>query len=172
MTIATVEQKQFFATKKRLVWYETFEIYHPDIGTLRYVKNQKTDKTFTLESDAPRDPSQSVVFTPAAVVISDPILTSGVLTRTIQFNRIGTNTKQLLKMLDVDNGAYIKQLEIIYRQYIDNTTSPANIVEYLFGSIAISGDTVAITASDDQPSSVNVALIQNIQNLPGLKGVV
>ena len=172
MTIATVEQRQFFATKKRLVWFETIELYHPDLGILRYVLNQKFDKQFTLEADAPRNPSETVTFNPVAANTTDPELTSGVLTRSFQFERVGTEIKEKQKSIDADTGGYIKQLEVVYRQYINNTTAPANNVEYLFGGVSIVGDRINLTASDDQPSSVNVAIIQNIQNLPGLKGVV
>ena len=130
--MATSAENRFFTTKPRQIYYETIELYHSQIGTLRYVFNQFFDKTFTLEAGAPRDASTAVVFSPASGDIS-PLIQSSNPVSSLQINlgRVGQNVKSELKK--INGTGWLEQIQCLYRVYDgSNLSSPMNVPPELF----------------------------------------
>jgi len=163
---------QFFETRERKIRYETIEIYHPAIGTIRYVNKQFIDKQFTIEAGASRDAGLTVTFTAGNFTVQPPSVSEdGVASMTVQLGRIGTLIKQELKSIrdySIIN-PNTTPAEFVYREYVDNVPS---IFNSWIGAITIEGDSVAITASDDNPASISVATRYLSQNFPGLKVII
>ena len=169
--MATQQEKQFFTTKPREIYFETIELYHSQIGTLRYVFKQFFDKEFTLESDAPRDAGNAVSFSPAAGEVS-PLIQSDSPTTSLEINlgRVGQNVKNRLS--NINGTGWIEQIECIYRVYDGSDTSePLNVPPRLFiSNISMTRDNVSIDgAEDDNPLGVTVARKYLAQDFPGLE---
>lgn len=56
--------RQFYAQKQRRIQFETFEVFHPDVGVRRFVLRQQFAKSFMLESTAPRNAGTVQEFEP------------------------------------------------------------------------------------------------------------
>ena len=162
----------FFETRERKIYYETFEVYHPAIGTIRYVNGQFVDKLFTIESDADRNAGQIVTFKAASFVQTPPSISEdGVLSITNQLGRIGSQMKQYMKAIAAyrDLNPNTTPAEYILREYLQGQDQPAGIVKLSISGVVINNDAVAITASDDNANSINVARRYRAQDFPGLK---
>lgn len=168
--MATSSERRFFTTKPRQIYFETVEIYHPQIGTLRFVARQYFDKIMTLESTAPRNPNQAVTFKPASMEIS-PLDQSDnpVAGMAVQLGRVGQQVKDQLKK--ISGTGWFDQMEFIYRAYDGSDLSaPINVPPVLFVSgINMDSDSVSITAEDDNPMGVSVARKYLAQDFPGLE---
>jgi hypothetical protein len=163
---------QFFETRERKIRYETIEIYHPAVGVLRYVNKQFYDKNFTLESSADRNAGESVTFTAGNFEVQHPdVSEDGVMSMQVQLGRIGTTVKQYVKQIRDYSllNPNTTPAEFVYREFVDNVPSVFNS---WIGGITISGDSVAIIASDDNPASINVSTRYLSQNYPGLRVII
>ena len=92
-------RREFFTQKIRRRYYQTIEFYHPTVGTRRYVRRSQDPLSFTLESDAPRNASQSVEFTGAAFEYVLPEQNGSTITAEVQLGRVGTEVKSILKQI-------------------------------------------------------------------------
>ena len=163
---------QFFETREKKERFETIEIYHPAIDTIRYVNNQFVDRQFPIEAGAARDAGLTVTFTAGHFTVQPPdVSEDGVASMTIQLGRIGTQIKQELKAIRDYSilNPNTTPAEFVYREYVDNVPS---IFNSWIGVVIIEGNNVAITASDDNPSSISVSTRYLSQNFPGLKGII
>lgn len=168
--MTTTTERIFFTTKPREIRFETLELYHPQIGLLRYVKDQQFEKQFTLESDAPRNPSETVTFSPASMRFAQENQDESQRTSIrINLGAVGQEVKSHLKKLNGDG--YLTLIEGIYRTYKQSDTSqPMNIpVKLVASSVSMEGQSVSILLEDDNPEGVSVARKQLAQDFPGLE---
>ena len=168
--MTTPEAKRFFTTKPREIYYETFEIYHPQGINRRLVSRQFLPKTFGLESTAPRNAGQMVEFQPASMDIT-PVQQSNQTTVSLelQLGRVGSAFKDELNKI---NGAgFFQPIEGIYRVYRGTSLSqPMMTPVVLFCSSAnLESDSVALLFEDDNPASVTVSKLYLAQDFPGLE---
>jgi len=108
--------RQFHAQQQKKITYKTFEIYHPAIGSVRYVKGQYYSKTFTTSD------SGEVTFLPAAMKISLPDMSEyGNLSMKIDLGRVGSQLKEKLRLIDDYNIATpnTDTTKFIYREFVD-----------------------------------------------------
>ena len=168
--MATTAEQRFFTTKPRQIYFETIELHHSQIGTLRYVFKQYFDKTFTLESTAPRDAGLPVTFAAAAGEVS-PLVQSDSPTTSLEISlgRVGQQVKQQLKK--INGTGWLEQIECIYRVYDgSNASEPMNNPPTLFiSNVSMDLDSVSMTCEDDNPNGVTVARKYLAQDFPGLE---
>lgn len=168
--MVTARDRRYWASKEKRIRFKTVEIYHESLGVLRYVLNQFDDKDFTLEVDAPRNPSETVAFSPLAGELSDESQTGLVVNRTLSLGRVGAEIKQKLKL--IDNASRYKSAQMIVRYYIKGEESePSNIPEiYYISKIDINEGNVAITASDELAFNSRVSRVYREDELTGMQG--
>ncbi len=143
-----VNYKQGWAVEKRrdIIAFETIELYHSSIGTLRYITRQQSNKQFTLESDAPRNPSELVTFEPLGFRVQRPAQNNEpVVKLDVQLGRVGTELKQKLKQIEL--GGFMNQAELIYRVFYDD--SPQLILPLEVATITLK-DLDAVTRAEQE----------------------
>ena len=162
--------RQFFARKKKIIRYRTFEFYHKSFGVRRFVQNQFEDKSFGLESNAERNPGETVQFQAVAAEITDPKISDDpVISLDIQMGRVGSLIKpELKKIKGIER---MTPIECIIRDYLStDLTSPASLpVKLWVRSISIDNDNVAISAEDSNPQTINVGRVYTVNDFKGLK---
>lgn len=167
--MATSAERRFFTTKPREIYFETIEIHHTQVGTLRFVARQFFEKSFTLESGAPRNAGQSVVFKPAAMEVSPLVQSDNPVTSlSINLGRVGQGVKEELRK--ITGFGWLQPVECLYRVYDgSNTSAPLNVPpELRISSINMEADSVSLVAEDDNPGGVTVARRYLAQDFPGL----
>ena len=155
--------RKFHAQQQKKITYKTFEITHPAIGVLRYVGGQFYPKTLTLKSGL------QVVFEPIQMKVSLPNMSEyGTLSMKIDIGRVGSQLKEKLRLIDDYNIATpnTETTPFIYREFVDGVETIA--FDMWVRDFVIDGQIVAIVASDDNPSAINVAKTYKVESFPGL----
>ena len=155
--------RKFHAQQQKKIVYKAFAISHPAIGTLRYVGGQFYPKTLTLKSGG------QVVFDPIQMKTSLPNMAEyGTLSMKVDIGRVGSQLKEKLKLIDDYNIATpnTETTSFTYYEFIDGAEAIA--FEMWVRDFVIDGQMVAIVASDDNPSVINVAKSYKVENFPGL----
>lgn len=168
--MTTPEARRFFTTKPREIYYETFEIYHPQGINRRLVSRQFKPKLFGIESTASRNAGEMVEFEPAAMEIT-PVQQSNQTTVSIelQLGRVGSMFKSELNK--INGSGFLTPIEGVYRVYRGSVlTAPMTTPITLFCSSAtLENDSVALLFEDDNPASVTVSKRYLSQDFPGLE---
>lgn len=160
-------RRAFFAQKKRIMRYLTVEIYHPSIGTLRYVRRQQEPVTLTLENNAPRNGGEAVQFEGGNFNYTLPEQNDSTISAEIQFGQVGRIFKQYLKQVsDADRS---KTGEVILREWVKGDTQPDYVLRLYLASIATEANGAAILATQDDPSNKGVSQIYTTSRFPALK---
>lgn len=170
--MASLAEYQRFVLNEPEAWIEwrTIEVWHPQFSqTYRFV-NEYENKTFTLESGAPRNPSTAVLFTAAGFEVTEPVeREDNDQILSVVFNN-ADNTIQ--NMLDQISGAgYFSQVEVVYRKYYSNDlTQPASTPLYLSASNLnfTSSTSAGFNAEDTDLTTKNVGIIYTTELFPGL----
>lgn len=158
---------QFYREKPaNVVIYTTLEFYHPDFGTLRYVLNQYSSVTLTLEAGAPRNASTSVSFEPLAAQASDPEQGRFGASIDIQLGLAGVELKE--KMNSITEAGKRKPVEVIWRRYTsDVTTAPAAFFYMQAASINLRGRQGAISAQQKSAQDRSPWRVYKDDEFPG-----
>jgi hypothetical protein len=157
-------QAEFFSQKQLLRKYKTVEVYHPTIGVRRYVSGRIDPINFTLESDAPRNASESVEFTGAGFEWSRPNQNESYVTADISFGRIGSELKQILKQIKGANRSLTG--DVVLREFVGQDLIYA--VRLYIGQILIGFDNCTIKVQQDNPAGRSVASIYTADKFQGL----
>lgn len=164
---SSARRRQFFATKERKRYYKTIEIYHPSGVLLRYVQGRIDPKNFTLESTAPRNPSESVEFIGGSFEYQQPDQSQNIVTADVQLGRVGKQVKEILKSIRGFGRA--KTGEVIMREYIAGEESaPCFVMRLFIRSITMTAEGVVIRIEQDNPADRSVAEIATVERFPGL----
>jgi hypothetical protein len=168
--MVTARDRRYWASKEKRIRFKTVEIYHESLGVLRYVLNQFNDKEFTLEADAPRNPSETVTFSALSGELSDESQTGLVVNRSLSLGRVGTEIKQKLKL--ITNTDRYKSAQMIVRYYIKGEESaPSNVPElYYISKIDINEGNVTITSSDELSFNSRISRVYREDELTGMQG--
>ena len=160
-------RRAFFAQKKRILRYLTVEIFHPAVGTKRYVRKQINPVNLTLESSAPRNAGQSVQFDGAFFEYSLPEQNDSTISAEIQFGQAGrifrTELKEIKGVDRFDGG------EVIIREWVKGETNPDFVLRLYLASIALESNGAAILATQDDPSDKGVSRVYTTSVFKGLK---
>lgn len=163
----------FFATRPaNIARYFTFEIYHPAVGSLRYIQNVK-DKDLRIEVNGEHNAGELVTFNAASVEYSlgDQNSESGKRQASIQLGRVGTDTKKHLRAINRYNSSNpnIDTTDIFIRFYQDGDEYPVNVIKLYVTTVNLEDDLVSIDASDEDIAYKDVSLIYTATKFPGMK---
>lgn len=124
--------------------YDTIELWHPAWSQPVRVVREWNTLTAKLESTAPRDASQWVVFTPFSFDFSRPDVTSGALPEiVVTIDNVGA---ELVAYIDAAANSADK-VELIYRPYLESDLTVPHINPPLTFTIREIGvDVLKITA--------------------------
>ena len=172
MAEINVRINQYYNQKPRdIIYYVTLELFHPSfVDPLRFVHDY-TEKTFTLESSAPRDAGLPVVFSPLNFSAPPPDQddTTSVNIK-IDLGRVGSEVKEQLKK--IQGFGFYTPVDVIYRRFLsDDTSAPVKVYKLFANQPTIKANNVSFTASDDNPSKQNVARLYQFDAFPGLESV-
>ena len=163
--------KPFFTKREQKLRFEAFAVENPAIGSLRFVTARGgAFNDVTINADG-----QIVTFKAAAFDVQKPTYSEDqTLSMGVQLGRVGTDIKSKLKAIrqymrdNVSNDPVtFKYYEFLYGDY---TTTSA--LDLWVSSVAIEGNSVAISASDDNPNFIGVSERYLAQNWPGLKVII
>ncbi len=168
--MTTPSARRFFTTKPREIYYETFEIYHPQGIFRRFVSRQYVAKSFGIEATASRNAGQTVSFEPAAMEIT-PVQQSNQTTVSLelQLGRVGKQMKEELRK--INGTGYLTSIEGIYRVYRGSVLSEPMVrpITLFCSSATLEDDSVGLLFEDDNPASVTVSKLYLAQDFPGLE---
>lgn len=146
--------------------YTTLEFYHPDIGVLRYVTKQQFAKSFTLETDAPRNAGELVQF--EAVAFEAPELdvgAEGELSQEIQLGSVGQMIKE--KLNSITDDGWLEPLEVIRREYLSGVTYPEVVYRLETEIVGLETTAAGIKAGQVNFAGFNVSRIATPEDFPG-----
>ncbi len=168
--MTTPAARRFFTVKPREIYFETFEIYHPQGILRRLVSRQYVPKMFGLESTAPRNGGQAVEFEPAAMEIT-PVQQSNQTTVSLelQLGRVGSMFKAELEK--INGSGFLTPIEGIYRVYRGSVLNEPMMppVTLFCSSAVLENESVALLFEDDNPASVTVSELYLAQDFAGLE---
>lgn len=151
--------------------YRTIEISHPQLDQVyRFVSNYK-DLQATLESDAPRNPSELVTFRGVTLAITEPAERhDSEQALVVDFGNVDGTIHNILDQ--ISGSGFFTQVDIVYRKYYSgDLTQPAVSPLYLFASkVSFEGPTtVSFTAEDTDLSQKRSGIIYTVEDFPGLR---
>ena len=158
---------QYFREKPaNVVPYTTIEFYHPDFGVLRYVFNQYSPLTATLESGAPRNASTAVVFEPIAGQAPDPEQGQYGASVEVQLGIAGAELKE--KMSAITDAGRRTPIEGIWRRFLsDDLTTPSAVFYMQVASVNLSGRQGAILLQQRSPMQRSTWRVYKDDEFPG-----
>lgn len=167
MTEININYRQWATQKKKSIAYETIELYHERVGTLRYVTRQQFSKIFTLGNDAPRNPNQQVYFTPLGFLAQRPAQNNEPILRLdINLGRVGSDLKNKLKNISTAND-FMSKAELIFRIFLNDEQVQSMAFE--INSIIINDSDVLIRAEQENPTFRNISRRYLSDDFPGLE---
>lgn len=153
--------RRFHTQKTIATRYITIEISHPSIVTRRFIRDQQTDKTFTIDG-------QQLTFIPLQFNVPRPSQREQEQSSiSVKLGRVGSQFLEEIKK--IDGFSWIDPATMIYREIYPNN----EIKEYRFSisSIGISTNNVSIIATDDNPINYRVSRVYTIDQFPGLETI-
>lgn len=167
------EYKKFLASKPEAQReFRTVEFFHPDFtSVLRFVQDFK-DISLTLESDAPRSPSASVLFTAISMSLVEPAENlEGVQILTIGLGATNDELQDAIDQITVANR--FEPIECIYRKYYSGDLSePVLVLNLSVSSVNFEGYTKNnITAEDMDLANKSSGEFYTLSRFPTLEGI-
>ncbi len=163
--------KRFVANEpESAIEYRTIEIYHPNFSqTYRFVKSF-TNKTFTLESGAPRNAGAPIEFDAASMRIEEPAeRNDGDQVLTVSIGNTGDTVTNIIDQ--ISGTGFLTPIEVVYRKYLSTDTGePAQPPLYLYASnFSFENKTIAtFTAEDADLTKKRAGSIYTVTEFPGL----
>ena len=153
--------RQFHATKRNEIRYITIEISHPQIDTKRFIRDQVTAKTFTIDN-------VDLTFEPLAFEVPRPSQREQEQSSiTVKLGRLGTEF--LTEIKKITAFGWMQQGELIYREIYPS--GDIKQFDFSISDVRIATQSVNIIASDDNPINYRVSQIYTIGQFPGLETV-
>ena len=167
------EWKKFLASKPEAQReYRTVEFFHPDFtGVQRFVKDFQ-NISLTLESDAPRNPSSSVVFTALAMEITEPSENQdAVQILSVSLGATGGELQGQLNLITPANK--FTPVDVVYRKYYSGDLSTPVLILYLsISEVSFDGySRNNITAEDQDFSSKPSGEFYTLSRFPTLRNI-
>ena len=171
--MATIEQyRRFVANEPEAdIEYRTIELWHPDFDQIYRFVNNYTDLAAGLESTAPRNAGETVVFTAAGIVIEEPQERNDAdQVLTINMAAVDDTLDDIIEQ--ISGTGFLEQMQVVYRKYYSRVlTEPAVTPLYLFGSgIAFENtESATFTAEDTDLSMKRSGIIYTTELFVGLQ---
>jgi len=149
--------------------YRTIEIYHSQLSqTFRLVKDY-VNRTFMLESDAPRDPSTLQTFTAVSMELTEP--SENLDAEQILTVNLGTVGSEIQEELNAINGdGLFEPIQIVYRKYYSGSLNePVLILKLSISDVNFDSYTqVTLTCQDLDISNKSSGKLYTLEDFPGL----
>ena len=150
--------------------FRTIEIHHPDLDQVYRFVQDDVDLTAGLETTAPRNPGETVVFSAAFIEIVEPAESTDT-EQNIQV-KIGTLDDKMHSVIDQITGkGFLTEIDLVYRKYYSGDVSePITNPLYLFiNQPSFDGLTAAsFDATDTDLSLKRAGTIYTLEDFPGL----
>lgn len=167
------EYKKFLASKPEAQReYRTLEFFHVDDGIARRFVKDFNDISLTLESDAPRNPSTSVLFTAISMDVTEP--SENQEGDQLLALSIGATNDEIQNVLDtITPENRFQPIECIYRKYYSGDLSePVLVLRLSVSDVSFDGYTRNnITAEDIDLVNKSSGEIYTIERFPTLGGI-
>lgn len=151
--------------------FRTLELFHPDFSVLRIFQDF-TDKDFTLESTAPRDPNMSVLFTAFPIEINEPGENGDIeQVLSVSMGAVGNEVNDRVALITEANS--LVPIEAIYRKYFSgDLSSPVLILSLSVSDLSFKGySNVTFTCEDTNFAAKRVGRLYTIEQFPTLKDI-
>lgn len=152
--------------------FRTIEVYHPSfIKTYRFVKDFE-DQTFKLESTAPRNASQNILFEALSIEIQEPRESQdGDQLLTVNLGSIGNEVEQALQTITGED--YLIPIEIIYRKYYSgDLENPIIVLTLTASNFVFQGYTiVSFTGEDTDLANKQSGELYTLERFPSLRNL-
>lgn len=150
--------------------YRTIEVWHPDFDQAYRFVNEYTNQSFIIESGAPRNAGETVVFDAANLNIVEPAeRNDGEQVLSI---RMGDVDDRLNGIIDSITGVgFLSVVEVIYRKYYSGDLSAPVTAPLYFQASSLAFDgagKVTFTAEDSNLSKKRPGALYLLENFPGL----
>ena len=167
------EYNRFLASKPEAQReFRTLEFFHPDFsGVQRFLKDFK-DKSFTLESTAPRNAGASVLFSAISMEIIEPTENEeGVQILTVSLGATNDELQDQIELITVANR--FEPIECIYRKYYSGDLSePVLTLNLSVSSVNFEGYARNnITAEDMDLENKSSGEFYTLSRFPTLRNV-
>jgi len=152
--------------------YRTLEIYHPDSSAPRRYISDYVDKSLTLESAAPRNAGESVLFTAISMEIVEPNENQdGEAVLNVDLGAVGNEVQDALD--EITPSGKFKPIECIYRKYYSgDILIPVIVLNLSISKLKFEGyKAVGFIAEDIDLSNKASGEIYTLERFPMLKGV-
>ena len=150
--------------------FRCIEFYHSYFTSVVRIVNKFTDKYFTLEDTAPRNPNESVKFDSLFLKVEEPEENKdGESALNINLGGIGNLVQDQLDLIDGDG--FLEQIQCIYRKYYSGDLSEPVKVLYLdVSSVIFAGyESVKMIAEDSDLINKNSGERYTLSRFPQLK---
>jgi len=149
--------------------FRTIELFHPDFGLLRFVRDFK-DISLTLESTAPRNPSTSVTFTAISMSINEPG-ENGEIEQIISVSLGAVGNEINSKLEQITGSGSLTPIELIYRKYYSgDLTEPVLVLNMSVADVSFKGyEAVTFTGEDSNFAIKRAGELYLIERFPTLR---
>jgi hypothetical protein len=165
------ELTQFFTQKPaNKVLYTTLEIYNPAAGLKRFVTGQQFDKSFKLESAAPRNPSAVVAFEPVGFEAPQPEAgEDGEVFLDVQLGAIGFEAKPYI---DAVMNSWPPRIDVVWRQHLTGVEQPVAVLYFEGAAWTLDVINVGLRCEQINFASRDISLIYTPDVFKGLRGLI
>lgn len=171
--MATIAQWRRFAANvpEAQREYRTLELWHPQLDGVRRFVSNSCPFSATLETDAPRDPGETVAFRPVTLRITEPAeREDSEQSLLVEFGNVDSTVHEILDQ--ITGTGFFTGVEVVYRKYYSgNLSQPAVPPLYLYAAgISFDGPTAAsFNAEDVDLSQKRSGELYTPERYPGLR---
>lgn len=149
--------------------FRTIELFHPDFNLLRFVQDFK-NVNLTLESDAPRNASTSVIFTAISMNINEPG-ENGQIEQVLSVSMGAVGNEVNDKLQQITETGSLTPIELIYRKYYSGDLSePVLILNVSVSDVSFKGyEAVTFTGEDTNFAIKRAGQLYTSERFPTLR---
>lgn len=150
----------------------TLEFFHPEFSSVQRFVRDFIDQTLTLESDAPRNAGQSVLFTAISMDVVEPAESQEGL-QVLSVSLGATNDEIQDQVNQITPSGIFTPIECIYRKYYSgNLSEPVLVLNLSVSSLGFEGYTKNnIIAEDQDLASKSSGELYTLDRFPTLRNI-
>jgi len=152
--------------------FRTIELFHPSFSQLHRFVADAVSRDLTLESTAPRNPSETVTFLPLNMLVNEPSEQDMDSLLTVQMGAVSGEIQREIDLVQLSGGS-LTPIQIIYRKfYSGDLSEPLRVLTLSVKSVVFDGFTkTAITAEDSDLENKPSGAKYTIEQFPMLEGL-
>lgn len=147
----------------------TIEIYHPQFSQLYRFVNDRVGHEFTLESDAPRNPGETVYFEPSGMLVTEPNEKELDQQLTVTFGAFSAYVEN--EIANITGDGVFTPIQLIYRKYYTaGDDEPVLILNVSVASVQFDNyNQFAFAGQDSDFANKNNGEIYTLDRFPTLR---